>query len=144
MLNHRLGGLLVVPVLIVSVAALAGCGKTGDGGRELSTGQRAKTAKICADVASSVKGASVAAAKVADGSMTQNQAEKQLRSTATHVVSLSAQNPSLPITPILQNLGRAIYGLGQANAKTAAEIHQAAGQLVSATQNLMLECQGAS
>src|SRR5680860_1149399 len=79
MLKRRYGPACVVPILILSVAGLTGCSTSGDAaGGGLSLVDKAKTAKVCVDVAGSAQGAADVGTKVAQGTITQAEAAAQL------------------------------------------------------------------
>jgi hypothetical protein len=162
MVSHR-GGTVrrVVPLLFVSGAALTGCtdspaervpaptvvNSARDAAGAVSRADAAKadaakTVKICADVADSVKIAAAVGAKAADGSLTQAQAVVQMRPISTQFLSLSDKYQFLPIGPVLWQVGVSGDALERSNAKTPAEIQDAARVLASATKNLIYECRG--
>src|SRR5680860_1054076 len=93
MLKRRYGPACVVPILILSVAGLTGCSTSGDAaGGGLSLVDKAKTAKVCVDVAGSAQGAADVGTKVAQGTITQAEAAAQLEPIAAEVAFCSARD----------------------------------------------------
>jgi hypothetical protein len=141
MLNPRRGLALVVPVLVLGVVGLAGCGGSdGSAGGGLSLGDKAKTVKLCVDVAGSVQSAAEVGAKVAQGSITQTDAAAQLEPIATKVTSLAKENAALPIGKNLQKLSDSIVALQKVSPNTPTDFQAAAETLAAQTKVVLADC----
>jgi hypothetical protein len=141
MLNRRRGLALVVPVLALGVIGLAGCGGSdGSAGGGLSLGDKAKTAKLCVDVAGSAQSAADVGAKVAQGSITQADAAAQLEPIATKVTSLAKENAALPIGKNLQKLSDSIVALQKVSPNTPTDFQAAAETLAAQTKVVLADC----
>ncbi|HEY8618800.1 MAG TPA: hypothetical protein VIM01_01825 [Dermatophilaceae bacterium] len=141
MLNRRRGLALAVPVLVLGVIGLAGCGGSdGSAGSGLSLGDKAKTAKLCVDVAGSVQSAAEVGAKVAQGSITQTDAAAQLEPIAAKVTSLAKENAALPIGKNLQKLSDSIVALQKVSPNTSTDFQAAAETLASQTKGVLADC----
>lgn len=133
---------LVVPVLVLTIAGLSGCGESGDGsgGGGLSLVDKAKTVQTCVDVAGSANSAAAVGTQVAQGSITQAEAAAQLQPIAAEVASLSEQNASLPISKSLQELSDKIMGLEKVSASDPSEAQTAVESLSSAAKKVLDDC----
>ena len=141
MLKRRYGPVFVVPVLILSVAGLTGCSTSGDAaGGGPSLVDKAKTAKVCVDVAGSAQGAADVGTKVAQGTMTQAEAAAQLEPIAAEVASLAEQNAGLPIGKNLQKLSDSVGSLQKASADAPTDFQAAAESLGSQANLVVADC----
>ena len=141
MLKRRFGPALVVPTLILGAAGLTGCSTSGDaGGGGLSLVDKAKTAKVCVDVAGSAKGAADVGAKVAQGTITQAEAAAQLEPIATEMASLAEQNAGLPIGKNLQKLSDSVASLQKVSPDAATDFQVAAQSLGSQANIVVADC----
>jgi hypothetical protein len=138
LIRHR-SRVLVVFVLIVSVVALTGCSKSGDGGG-LSLVDKAKTASACLEVTGSVKSAVDVGTKVADGSLTQAEAVAQLEPIATGVETLAKKNAALPIGANLQKLSESITALQKVSPNAATDFQTAAQSLAAQAKVVVNDC----
>ncbi len=130
---------LVLCVLVVSVAALTGCGKSGDGGG-LSLVDKAKTASVCLGVSGSVKSATDIGTKVAQGSITQADAAAQLEPIAADVEALAKKNAALPIGANLQKLSESITALQKVSPDAATDFQAAAQSLAAQAKTVVDDC----
>jgi hypothetical protein len=143
MLSSRRGVALAVPLLVLSVAGLTGCGGSGDApGGGSSLVDKAKTAQICVEVAGSVPTAGDVAAKVAQGSITPAEAEAELQPIATRMKALSDENPSLPIGQNLKQLSDDIVVLQKAGSAAPADAQAAAQSLSATAKSVLADCAG--
>ena len=141
MLKRRYGPVRVVPVLILSVAALTGCSTSGDAaGGGLSLVNKAKSAKVCVDVAGSAQGAADVGTKVAQGTMTQAEAAAQLEPIATEVASLAEKNAALPIGKNLRKLSDSVVALQKVSPDAPTDFQAAAESLASQTKIVVADC----
>lgn len=141
MLKRRYGPAFVVPALILSVAGLTGCGTSGDAaGGGLSLVEKAKTAKVCIDVAGSAQSAADVGAKVAQGVITQEEAAAQLEPIATEMASLAEQNAALPIGQNLQKLSDSVGSLQKVSPGAATDFQAAAESLGSQANIVVADC----
>jgi hypothetical protein len=137
MLKRRYSRALVVPVLFLSVVGLGGCSKSGDAAGLVD---KAKTAKVCVDVASSVQSAADVGAKVAQGTITQAEASAQLRPIATEVASLAEKNAALPIGKNLRKLSDSVVALQKVSPDAPTDFQTAAESLASQTKIVVADC----
>lgn len=141
MLKRRYGPAFVVPVLILSFAGLTGCDSSGDAaGGGLSLVDKAKTVKVCVDVAGSAQSAADVGAKVAQGTITQAEAAAQLEPIATEVASLAEQNAGLPIGKNLQKLSDSVGSLQKVSPDAATDFQAAAQSLGSQANRVVADC----
>lgn len=139
MLIRQRSRVRVVSVLIVSVFALTGCSKSGDGSG-LSLVDKAKTASVCLEVTGSVKSAAEVAANVARGSVTQADAVAQLGPIAADVETLAKKNAALPIGANLQKLSESITALQKVSPDPATDFQAAAQSLAAQARTVVDDC----
>lgn len=140
MLKRRYGPAFVVPALILSVAGLTGCSRSEGAGGGLSLVDKAKTAKVCVDVAGSAQGAADVGTKVTQGTITQAEAAAQLEPIATEVASLAEQNAALPIGKNLQKLSDSVGSLQKVSPGAATDFQAAAESLGSQANIVVADC----
>jgi hypothetical protein len=141
MLKRRYGPAFVVPALILSAAVLTGCSTSGGAaGGGLSLVDKAKTAKVCVDVAGAAQGAADVGAKVAQGTITQAEAVAQLEPIATEVASLAEQNAALPIGKNLQKLSDSVGSLQKVSPDAPTDFQATAESLGSQANLVVADC----
>ncbi len=140
MLKRRHGRALAVLVLVLSVAGLTACSGSGDAAGGLSLADKARTAKVCLDVAGAVKSASDVGAKVAQGVITQAEAAAQLEPIATRMTSLAEQNAALPIGKNLKNLSESVVALQKVSPDAPTSFQSAAESLASQAKIVVADC----
>ena len=139
--KRRIGPALAVTTLILSVAGLTGCGTSGDAaGGGSSVVDKAKTAKVCVDVASSAQGAADVGMKVARGTITQAEAAAQLEPIAAEVAALAKDNAVLPLGKNLQQLSDNIASLQKVSPDAPTDFKAAAESLAAQSRTVLDDC----
>jgi hypothetical protein len=128
-------------VLVTGVVGLAGCGGSEDSaGGGLSLADKAKTVKVCVDVAGSLQSAADVGGQIAHGSITQAEAATQLEPIAAKVTVLANDNAALPIGENLQKLSEDITALQKATPNTPTDLQAAAEALATRTKLVLADC----